>query len=335
MARPITPLVLEARQKLLARIAQGGYRPGDRFPSNRALAARLGVCYQTADRLVRELCAEGLLERRAGSGTYLPGEAARQTGAVLLFDQRARKPGSFGAFLLARLEERLRRERIPWRVSWRSELPGPSGYPVLWEQPALVEQLAGRQGSGLILTDEPPAGQAARFLDCVTIDEYCGGAAAGELLRERLGLATKDVRGLALISGPAGDKRSRERVRGFCSVLRAREICAGGWGYEDGLAVAGEALRLGRRGIFCCNDRLAEAVIRHARQHALACPPLVGFDDAPVAEQLNLTTIANPWDELVRAASALIKARLAGDRSGASRRIFTPYPVRREGQAAP
>jgi DNA-binding LacI/PurR family transcriptional regulator len=64
--------------------------------------------------------------------------------------------------------------------------------------------------------------------------------------------------------------------------------------------------------VFACNDRLAEALIVHCRRQRRPLPPLVGFDNAPVAEHLRLTTIGIPWHTMVTQAVALAVARLAG-----------------------
>jgi DNA-binding LacI/PurR family transcriptional regulator len=71
-------------------------------------------------------------------------------------------------------------------------------------------------------------------------------------------------------------------------------------------------------------------VISHAQEHKRVCPRLVGFDDAPVAEELNLTTIAIPWDEVIGGAVEIIKRRLNGDTSAARQLIVTPRPVVRK-----
>ena len=62
-------------------------------------------------------------------------------------------------------------------------------------------------------------------------------------------------------------------------------------------------------------------------------PPLVGFDDAPVAEKLNFSSIAFPREEIAHAAAQLIKHRMQGDDSLAFRQVFTPRPVIRRGPA--
>jgi GntR family transcriptional regulator len=53
------------------RISRGEIRPGERFPGEPVLAATLGVSRVTLRRAFDRLETEGLIERRAGSGTYL------------------------------------------------------------------------------------------------------------------------------------------------------------------------------------------------------------------------------------------------------------------------
>jgi DNA-binding LacI/PurR family transcriptional regulator len=134
---------------------------------------------------------------------------------------------------------------------------------------------------------------------------------------------------LSIVSGPAGDPRSADRVRGFLSVAPATVIASATWYAEGGLAAAARALAAGADGIFCCNDRLAEGVLAWCRQHGLRRPRIVGFDDAPVAEELELSTIAIPWTEMIDAAAQIIRARLSRRAATGSQRIFAPRPVLR------
>ncbi|MGI6033989.1 MAG: PLP-dependent aminotransferase family protein [Coriobacteriales bacterium] len=57
-------------------IVQGAYRPGDKLPSIRALASRLGVARNTIDSAYKQLTVEGYVKSRRGSG-YLVQETSR------------------------------------------------------------------------------------------------------------------------------------------------------------------------------------------------------------------------------------------------------------------
>lgn len=57
-------------ESLSAAIAGGKYAPGDRLPSEAQLVQQFNVSRPTVGRALRQLAQDGLIERRAGSGTY-------------------------------------------------------------------------------------------------------------------------------------------------------------------------------------------------------------------------------------------------------------------------
>jgi DNA-binding FadR family transcriptional regulator len=60
-------------QRIRADVAERGLRPGDRLPSERALAERLGVSRTALREATRRLVDLGIVEPRRGAGTYLSG----------------------------------------------------------------------------------------------------------------------------------------------------------------------------------------------------------------------------------------------------------------------
>lgn len=71
---------LLAAEAIRARIADGTWRPGDRLPSRTALGRELGGIGENVVRRAQELLVhEGLLEGRAGSGTYVRAADERHT----------------------------------------------------------------------------------------------------------------------------------------------------------------------------------------------------------------------------------------------------------------
>ena len=54
-----------------AEIARGSYRPGEKFPSEREIARRFGVSRATANKVVSNMIAEGMLVLRPGIGTFV------------------------------------------------------------------------------------------------------------------------------------------------------------------------------------------------------------------------------------------------------------------------
>jgi DNA-binding transcriptional regulator YhcF (GntR family) len=328
MPRPRTSAVNELKTKLIARLRDGFHRPGARFFSNRAIATRFGVSYQTAHRLVSELVEEGWLERRAASGTFVAGRREEWRGVELIFAERARREESFGARLLGMVRGALDRAGLAHRTRWavageRAETVAQDWYPVIWEHPELAVDLAAARRFVLVLEDRPVRGLAASFADSVSVDDYSGGMAAAEWLRTRVRAGR-----VAVLAGPGKDARNRMRVEGFLSVTpRARVVRAGTWFFEEALRVAPRVLDAA--GVFCANDRLAAAVVVAARAAGVARPELVGFDDAPVAERLNITTIAIPWEEVAAAAAEIARRRMAGDIRTAAGLVFSPRPLAR------
>ena len=326
MARPRSKQVQNVKAELIRRLRGSSHGPGSRFLSGRAVAKRFHVSYQTADRLLRELTAEGLLQRRLASGTYVPGQPRTCSGVELIFHPRARRAASFGARLAELLESAFLRACIAVRLKCIGHGPvrmDPQWLPVIWECPAAVTACVEGQRPGIMINDLPPAGLGSLFLDSICIDDFAGGAMAADLLAKRTGRA----RGFAVLAGPCSDARSAARVAGFRSRYEAAVVAAPSWYVEGGLAVAARVLRCQPCAVFCCNDRLAEGLILWCQKAKLRPPVVVGFDDAPVADRLGLTTISIPWAGLAEAAVAAARRRIDHDQSGGLRQVLSPRPV--------
>ena len=61
----------EVKASIRLRIAEGGWQPGMRLPSERELVQQFGCARMTVHHALRELEDEGLIERRQGSGSYV------------------------------------------------------------------------------------------------------------------------------------------------------------------------------------------------------------------------------------------------------------------------
>lgn len=61
----------QLRQQVTALVARGELAPGDRLPPVRRLAEDLGIAANTVARAYRELEADGVLEGRGRSGTFV------------------------------------------------------------------------------------------------------------------------------------------------------------------------------------------------------------------------------------------------------------------------
>lgn len=328
MARPRTPKVIEAKTRIIARLREGFHRPGQRFMSNRAVAQAYGLSYQTAHRLLAELQAEGWLARTPGSGSYLPGPSHVLRGVTLMFHPRARRAGSFGAQLLGVVQGALESAGIACTVVFatgESEMPADQ-LPVIWECPALAARAGGQRHFAVLLNDRPPAGLGATVIDGFAVDDYSGGAAAAQILAASVGRRPR----CAVLAGPVRDERSEQRVRGFLDHgPKSEVVSAGTWYAEEAAEAARRVARAGCEAVFCCNDGLAAALLQAVAELGEVRPAIVGFDDAPVAQEQDLTTIAIPWEHLAAGLVEVARRRLAGDTGSASQRIFAPHPVMR------
>ncbi len=111
-----TPLAVQVANALREAAVAGHVRTGERMPSSRALAARLGVSRTVTAAAYEQLHAEGWLEGRRGSGTYVsaaPHSVVRHVDST----QPAAEPTSVdlapGAPCLAVLDP------AAWRRAWR------------------------------------------------------------------------------------------------------------------------------------------------------------------------------------------------------------------------
>ena len=65
------PIYLQVKRKIEAFISGGQWGKGQRLPTERALAAELGVSRNTVSLAYRQLEAEGLITSRQGRGTFV------------------------------------------------------------------------------------------------------------------------------------------------------------------------------------------------------------------------------------------------------------------------
>jgi GntR family transcriptional regulator len=90
MRRSTDPVYLRVLEDLRMRIREGVLEPGARVPSRNAIIARYGVGETAAKHALQVLAAEGLIEARAGSGSYV----RKLPTARYLEHDRLRYPGS-------------------------------------------------------------------------------------------------------------------------------------------------------------------------------------------------------------------------------------------------
>jgi GntR family transcriptional regulator, phosphonate transport system regulatory protein len=88
-------------------IAQGLYRPGDRLPTEAALAGRFGVNRHTVRRALADLAEMGVVQPRRGSGVFVTARPTEyQLGQRVRFHQNIAATGSTPSRRITRLETR-------------------------------------------------------------------------------------------------------------------------------------------------------------------------------------------------------------------------------------
>ncbi len=95
VAAPVhDPIYHQLNQRLRGLVRDGGYGPGAKFLTERAVSEQFGVSRVTANKALGSLVAEGLLEFRKGIGTFVR-QSALDTDmrSLVSFTQRARNLG--------------------------------------------------------------------------------------------------------------------------------------------------------------------------------------------------------------------------------------------------
>jgi DNA-binding FadR family transcriptional regulator len=90
------PLGVQLDWVVRAAVASGRLRAGDRLPGLREVAEQLGVNHNTVRAAVAKLEADGLLETRHGSGTFVAAGAATQLRHAALLDEVAQRAQDAG-----------------------------------------------------------------------------------------------------------------------------------------------------------------------------------------------------------------------------------------------
>jgi DNA-binding LacI/PurR family transcriptional regulator len=318
-------------------IAAGRYRPGQKFPSEAALVSRFQVSRITAGRAVRDLQERGLVERFAGSGTYVRGVVEPSSNG-LLFGLIIPDLGSTEIF-----------EPICQGIA---NAPEAAGQALLWpraggassgrEQQALqlCEQCIERRVAGVffaplemtpraaevnrqitaalkkagipaVFLDRRPDETADRgHFDLVSIDNQRAGFLAGRHL-ERCG-----ARHIAFLAYRGQAASVAGRIAGFRQALGG-DAPVFHLSPEGPLELPEEAARCDA--FVCSNDHIAGQVMLSLLGRGVRIPAdirIAGIDDVLYAALLPvpLTTIHQPCAEIGQTALKLLLDRIAHPR---------------------
>lgn len=336
-----TPRYRQVYGALERGIRTGRWKRGDRLPSEAQLVRDFAASRITVGRAVRDLQLAGLVERYAGSGTFVSGarEAALSFGLLIpdLGETEIFEPICQGMMASPRAEEhallwgsaaadaaskeehawRLCRQYIDRKVAGVFFAPLEFG-PARDDVNARIVRALDDASVPVVLLDRPAAPFPRRGShDLVGLDNRHAGFVVTEHL---LGLGARRI-GFVAVAGAAATVDARES--GYREALRAHGLEA-----EPSLARRldpddpGEVRALLAQGrpeaIVCANDRTAARLMRTASRLGYAIPGdlrLTGIDDADYAALLPvpLTTLRQPTRQLGAAALAAMLDRVAGE----------------------
>ncbi len=326
---------------LKADILSGRFRPGQKLPSEAALVQRSGASRITVGRAVRELQNLGLVNRIAGSGTYVRQETADRPrpylfgllipdlGETEIFEPICRSIANSPdagehALLWGHADAQANKSDQAWRLCQQYVSRKVSGVffaPLEFESGAekmnrrIVSALH-EAGIAVVLLDRRccrvPEG---RRCDLVGLNNRQAGYTATEHL-VHLG-----CRRIGFIGCHGAPSTIGERMGGYEEALRAHGLRPVG-GSESHLQILAEeqARKSTRRrdsveAFVCVNDRVAGELMHTFLARGVAIPDeirIVGIDDVVYASLLPvpLTTVRQPTREIGEAALRTMLERI-------------------------
>ncbi len=330
-------------QKLHAALQHGDYRPGDRLPSEIALARKLRVSRPTVAHALRELQQRGLIERHVGAGTFVRapevatagflGLMADGLGATEIMDPLAAEISAAaqaagwsvlrGPAVADRPADEIARE-------WRQRGVAGVFFAPIEHHPvraalnrAIAERLE-HHGIAVVLLDRDLGEFPERsHLDLVSIDDFFAGFELAEHLLDR------GARRLLFLARPAYPATTDLRLAGARTAVERTKGASLNFAVgapTDEAFVRRSLVRPVINGIICSNDSTAAELMQtlHAQGRALPGEIMVtGFDDLRFAKLLtpSLTTMRQPCDRLGHVAMDTMASRLR-DRHAPARRVL-------------
>jgi GntR family transcriptional regulator of arabinose operon len=353
-----TPIYQQILQVLAGEIESGKFKAGQKLPSEAALVRRFGASRITVGRAVRELQQRGMVERQAGSGTYIRGES-REAGEILLFgliipdlgeteifepicQGIANAPETGNAGLLWPHTQaadsdsdaqalQLCEQCVAHRVSGAFFAPVECTARAKETNRRVLQMLEAAEIPVVLLDRRPDEGAGRRKCDLVGIDNRRAGVLATEHLA---GLGARKT-GFVMYEGQA--PTAHLRAAGYAEVVagapRVFTLSA-----DMPFELPKEARECDA--FVCSNDRLAGRLMHALLAKKVRIPEdvrIVGIDDVNYASLLPvpLTTIHQPCREIGEPAMQVMRERLRKPRSPVRDTLLDCELVVRESCGAP
>ncbi len=323
---------------LEAAIASGKYKPGQRLPSESELLKLFGASRITVNRALRELQLAGIIDRRAGSGSYVRPETARthsfgllipDLGQTEIFEPicrgmaAAKSPHKYVLIWGKMLPGEEATDQEAMEVCRRLVSDGVSGVffapleasPRKDELNAAITAMLTDANIPTVLLDRDIVDYPNRSrYDVVGIDNRRAGFAATQPLIEM------GCRRIAFLGRPHLAPSCVARSAGYRDALLNAAAELGPAFVErldpsDKDSVLSAVQGYAPDGIVCSNDRTAAQLLRTLADLGYPVPGrirLVAFDDVKYASLVSvpLTTIRQPCDQLGAAAVQAMVQRI-------------------------
>lgn len=362
---PGLPVYRRISREIAARIQSGRYPTGSRLPSEPRLAAEFGVSRGTLRQALASLRLDGYLDPVAGRGTFVRGpkppalESRRRVIGLIV--PSVTRPAL--SEILTAIEDELHHRGY-------SLLVGTSGDTREQEVGRIERILGEDVGGLIVMPidGQPDPTLYEHLLNegfpIVLIDRHIVGLSIDAVLPDNVGGAFMAVshlvalghRRIAFVSSDNLATTSvLERLQGYRQALRAHDIpvdpdlifmrlpAIPPDPLNEDRITQDNARRVAKflagrpltTAVFALHDRIAMSVLEATAQLGLRVPDdmaIVGFDDDPLAQQLRvpLTTIAQPRQQMGRAAAATVVDRIEGRRVETARIVFPTRLVVRQ-----
>lgn len=353
------PLHVQLAAILRARIRDGVWKEGEPLPTEKTLCAEFDVARGTLRQALQKLEAEGYLRREQGRGTFVQVAGLRQPARdapsarlafivpyvrdssvsnILMGFQEAAEQGQFVVVFSHVNNDARQQDALIERLAGEG-ISGIALYPVDSESPAPLAGLI-RSGYPIVLID--------RYLKDVPSD-YVGADHFGGALSAVHYLAEQGHRRIGFVTWRSPATSMEHRHLGYLQALRERGLpvdsalmcTVEGYPTVD-LTPLKTYLSEPERptAVFAANDQIAIALYRAAQAVGLRVPhdlSITGFDDLDIVDRLDppLTTIAQPFQDIGRAAAKLLARRIRGERGYVQHLTIPPQLIVRESVAPP
>ena len=310
------------RQTLVDAIASGQYEPGKRLPSESELVKAFEASRTTVNRALREMQLAGMIERRAGSGSYVRADAAArgytfgllipELGRTEVFEPICRgmaeaQHGSHHVLLWgssfgdeANIEQQASqacRQLVAQKVSGVFFAPLELTAQKDAINRAIVEMLDKAEISVVLLDRDLDTYPERSRYDLVGIDNRRAGYAITQHLIQR------GCQRLVFVGRPGSAPTVDARAAGYREAIASAnlqlepQVCR--IEPEDRAAVQEILTRLRPDGFLCANDFTAAHLLKTLTELSVNVPDdvrMVGIDDVKYASLLSvpLTTIHQP-----------------------------------------